>query len=281
MKKQFFALCLFIFVFLFPQTVLAARSISITSDKSSLFGDGEMNISASLSGFTNNETIYLKGAFSKVGSTNYFGYTKKGDVWIKNSTTALEQRQVKIGEWDEALIVKSDFSDTGYSGKRDYSFKVGFYYITSGGNISSVNWSENYLTVSLDQPTPTPTAISISAQTTTFPIKSAQSTKTPPPSKIVSFVPSKNPVLISQATKGNNSVKIVHDFKSSSQYAQIKSSIPSKKPSSNETKVLGAKNNNLPALMITGGLLLFVGGIGWFGLKILKEKGLYEKLFNK
>ena len=87
------SLCFFI---VFPSHVLAARSMTITSDKTSLFGDEEMTITASASGFTPGETIYIKGAFYQEGSTNYFGFTRSGDSWIKNGDTSTSQRSIVV-----------------------------------------------------------------------------------------------------------------------------------------------------------------------------------------
>ncbi len=134
-------------------SVYAARTLSITSDKTSILGDEEMTVTASMSGFMNGETIYIKGAFFQSGSTNYFGYTKSGDTWIKNSAENESQRSVKLGEWDGTMIVKSDFSDSGYKGEGDYSFKVRFYY----GSSFTADWSSNALTLAINEPDPTPT----------------------------------------------------------------------------------------------------------------------------
>ena len=112
--------------------VFATRSLSITADKTSLFGDEAMIITASSSGFIDGETIYIKGAFYQDGSTNYYGYTQKEDTWIKNGQTTTDQLAIKMGEWSQLLKVKSDFSDSGYKGEGDYKFKVGYYYTTSG-----------------------------------------------------------------------------------------------------------------------------------------------------
>jgi hypothetical protein len=89
--------------------VFAARKLTITGDKSSLLGDEELLVTASASGFTDGETVYIKGAFYQTGSTNYFGYTKNNDSWIKNSAQNTSQRAITIGNWDGTLIVKSDF----------------------------------------------------------------------------------------------------------------------------------------------------------------------------
>src|SRR3989304_6938280 len=130
------ALLIFLF-FLFPKATFATRSISITTDKSSLIGDEILTIIASPSGFATDEAILVKGAFYQGGTAtkNYFGYTQKGDSWVKNSETTTGQRKVKIGEWDGQLVVRGDFDDTGYKGKGDYQFKVGFYYTNTNGSL--------------------------------------------------------------------------------------------------------------------------------------------------
>lgn len=156
MKKIAFLLVL-IFALFSPSTVFAARNLTITPDKSSLPGDEEAEITITTSGFTDGELIYIKGAFFQDGTTNYFGYTKNDNSWIKNSVTATSQRQVKIGEWDGKIIVKADFSDTGFHENGNYKFKVGFYYTTNDGDLSSVNWSSNILDFNLTEPEPSPT----------------------------------------------------------------------------------------------------------------------------
>src|SRR5579872_4404452 len=117
---------------------------------------------ASMSGFTSGETIYVKGAIYKDGSTNYFGLTQNGNLWIKNGDSTTNQRQVQIGNWDGSLVLQSDFADSGYTnyGEGDYKVKVGFYYTTSTGSLSSVNWSTNSLDVTINDPDPTPTPTS-------------------------------------------------------------------------------------------------------------------------
>jgi len=181
----FVSLCFFI---TFAPHVLAARSMTISSDKTSLFGEEEMTITASVSGFTPGETIYIKGAFYQEGSTNYFGYTKNGDSWIKNGDTSTSQRSIVVDFWDGNLSVKSDFADSGYKGEGEYKVKVGFYYTTSGGNLSSVNWTSNNVTVSLNEPDPTPTSTPTPTPT---PQPTATPTPTPAPTKSPTPTPTK------------------------------------------------------------------------------------------
>lgn len=209
---------LFALLFLFPSQCQAARTLSISSGAISLFGEQEAEIIASLSGFTEGELIYIKGAFYKEGSTNYFGYTKNNDSWIKNGETTISQRQVKIGEWDEKLLTKSDFSDSGYQGEGDYKLKVGFYYQTSAGNISSVNWSLNSVQLSINEPDPTETSIptplpeSNSPTPSLRPSATSQATITSSTllSKTVSLRPTKRPMkslVLAQISKKNDNKK--------------------------------------------------------------------------
>ncbi len=146
----------------------AARSISITSPTTSLYGDEHIVLTASASGFIDGETIYIKGAFFQIGSSNYFGYSKsEGDSWVKNGETARTQPMAIMGTWDNQLIVKSDFSDGGYNGEGEYGLKLGFYYTTGSNTLSAVNWSTNILTVTLSEPDPTNTQIPTSTLTPT------------------------------------------------------------------------------------------------------------------
>lgn len=203
---------LFALLLLFPSQCQAARTVSISSGTTSLFGEQEAEIISSASGFTEGELIYIKGAFYKEGSTNYFGYTKNNDSWIKNGETTTSQRQVKIGEWDGKLLAKSDFSDSGYQGEGEYRLKVGFYYLTSSGNPSSVNWSSNSVLLSISEPdpteTPTPSPLpeTNSPEPSLRPSVTSQITITSPIllSKSVSLRPTKKPMkslVLAQASK--------------------------------------------------------------------------------
>lgn len=163
--------------------VCAARSISITGNTSSLLGDDTLTLTASASGFVDGEIIYVKGAFYLVGTTNYFGYTKNGDEWVKNSVNNTSQKTVKIGEWDGNLAVKSDFSDSGYKGEGEYQFKLRYYY----GSSLTPDWSTNVLTIGISEPDPTITP-------TPFPTNTPTNTPTPSPIPIFTPAPSSAPI---------------------------------------------------------------------------------------
>lgn len=165
--------------------------MTISSNQSVLHGYDEMTISiSSMSGFTNGETIYVKGAFYKDGSANYFGFTQNNSDWIKNGDSIVNQRQVQIGNWDEQLVIKSDFDDSGYQGEGDYKVKVGFYYITAGGNVSPVSWSANSLDITINDPDPTPTPTALPTNTP-IPTVRPSATLTPRPT----LTPTKSPTI--------------------------------------------------------------------------------------
>lgn len=175
--------CWIFFVFS-PSHIYATRSISIVSDKTTLFGNEEIILTASSSGFTEGETVYIKGAFYQNGSSNYFGFSKSGDEWIKNSASNISQRAIKIGEWDGKLNAKPDFTDSGYKGEGDYLIKLGYYF----GSAASVNWSSNSLPVYVNEPDPTPTSTLIPTQIPT-------ATHTPTNVPVVTFTPTPLPSL--------------------------------------------------------------------------------------
>lgn len=231
-------MCGLLAVFLFtPQKIFAARSLTITADKTVLNGYEDMTISvSSMSGFTDGETIYIKGAFYKDGSANYFGYTQSNSTWIKNGDSSINQRQIIIGGWDGKLVVKSDFDDSGYVGEGDYKVKVGFYYLTSGGNMSSVNWS-NSIDITINNPDPTPTPTGPPPTNTPIP------TNTPRPTPTTKPTATKSPTMSIASIAAESSVSGILG-------ASI-SAVPS--------LVEGMKKTNanwLPLLFIVGGILL-------------------------
>ncbi|MEK9175968.1 MAG: hypothetical protein AAB520_00835 [Patescibacteria group bacterium] len=269
--KKLFAFLFLLYLFL-PTQTLAARSISVTSDKGSIYGIEEANISASISGFTNGEKIYIKGAFFKDGSTNYFGYTKSGDSWIKNSTSATGQRQVEIANWDQSVIVRSDFDDSGYEGKGEYKFKLGFYYTTSGGNLSSVNWS-NSISFSLDSPAPTSLPV-VTSQTTISNSKTSSSNKAPTPTKTASNLTSSSTLANTTSQTGNNFAKITQNSKISSDFARIRNISPTSEKVSGRVEVLGAKEQNssfITILTVILGLALILAAGGFWAFKNLEQ----------
>lgn len=77
-----------------------------------------------------NTSFFLKGAFIKSGSSNYFGLTKVLGNWVKNGSSYSNQYSITTdssGNWSGNLEVQPDPSDSGYTGTDDYVLKVGRY----------------------------------------------------------------------------------------------------------------------------------------------------------
>jgi hypothetical protein len=279
------ALLLLFFLFItFTPSTNASRKISISTDKNLILENQELIISASASGFSTGEKIYLKGAFYKDGSTNYFGITKNGDTWIKNSATATDQRLVEVGSWNNLVSVKMDPSDSGFNGNGDYKFKLGFYYITGGGNVTSVNWSENNLDIKLEGATaiptdvPTPKTTSTVKASTTSVKTTQQAVKTPTPVKIsqISDKPTGLLIFPSPSKKHIKSVKIPSDLRTASQFASIKA-ITKPETDNKEVQILGSRDRRNDKTyqfsLLMGSFLLVISGIIVVRRFILK-KGL-------
>lgn len=260
MRKKFSQIIFaFLLFFLFPQQILAARSLSIVSaSKTALFGDEDVTINASASGFTTGETIYIKGAMYQDGGTNYFGFTKSGDNWIKNGDTTATQRQIKIDEWDGNMIFKADFADSGYKGEGNYKLKLGFYYITSNGTISSsVNWSSNNIDLNISEPDPTPTATS---SPTKEPTSGKISTSTP--SKSPTITPSKSATPSRTPTKSQTKSANLSGVPTSVLGAKSKTEDKSQNTEKYKTLIGSASQNKFSMIaVITGSILLLTCAI--------------------
>jgi hypothetical protein len=280
MRKAFFLL--FFLLILFTPSARASRKLNISVDKNLLLENQELTVSASASGFSTGDKIYLKGSFYKDGSTNYFGFTKSGESWIKNSATALNQRLVEIGSWDNLVSVRIDTSDSGFNGTGEYKFKLGYYYITSGGNISSINWSENNLDLKLEALVNSPTTIPTNTPVVKSSVNSAKTTaqtaKTPTPVKTSQASSKTTDSLISRSPSktGIKSVKIPTDLRTASQFASIKA-ITKPDADKKEVQILGVKETGMDTnylfSLLSGSLFIAISGIIFVRRYILK-KGL-------
>ena len=143
------------------------QNFTISADSNQLKDLDPLTVSVTLSNLEPNTQFYLKGAFYKEGSSNYFGFTQLDNNWIKNASTYNTQYPIttdQSGSWQGNIIVRNDPTDSGYPGTGDYQLKVGRYTSDGSGPI----WS-NSLSIKLE-------AKKITATTTT-----TTSTVTPPP----------------------------------------------------------------------------------------------------
>ncbi|OGE32095.1 hypothetical protein A2631_03175 [Candidatus Daviesbacteria bacterium RIFCSPHIGHO2_01_FULL_44_29] len=152
------------------------QTFSVSNLPSSINSSDPYTITLQLANFTANTQYYLKGAFQKSGSSNYFGQTRVGDSWIKNNQTYSSQLPITTdssGNWSGNLEVKVDPEDSGFTGSDSYIFKVARY-----SGTGSISWSSEQTVSLTDSSTSTSslsssTALETSGSPSPSPIPSA------------------------------------------------------------------------------------------------------------
>jgi len=122
-----------------PQKTSGGFSIKEIPSEINSNSEFEVEVSLTLPG-SPSQQFYLKGAFKKGESSNYFGETFTGNDWIKNSSSASRQYKIDTdssGKWEGKIKIRPDSEDSGFEGSGDYFFKVARY--SSSG--SGPNWS--------------------------------------------------------------------------------------------------------------------------------------------
>jgi len=112
----------------------------ISNIPSTIHHDQTFTATVQLQNLLPNSKYYLKGAFVKDGSTNYFGLTQVKGNWVINGANYSTQYDLNTdssGNWSGNLRVQPDATDTGFTGIGTYSFKVARY--NSSG--SGLTWS--------------------------------------------------------------------------------------------------------------------------------------------
>lgn len=194
----------------------------VSSLSSSINSDQSTSTNVQITGLSPNTKYYLKGAFFKKDSTNYFGYTKYNNEWIKNSANYSSQYSFtsdSSGSFNTTLEVKPDPDDSGLSGSGSYQFKVGRY--NSSG--SGPTWSnEQSLTITVisststsstksSSPTPTPTPTPTNKTTSS----KLSSTSKNSPSSVIHTIPSLTPDDKVKGESIKNNIEIKSDRRSS------------------------------------------------------------------
>lgn len=120
-----------------PSPSNSSSTFSISSVPSEINSDQVFSASVNINLSSNpNSKFYLKGAFKKADSSNYFGLTKVGSSWISNGNSYSNQYQITTdssGNWSGTLEIQPDVLDSGYDGSGDYLFKVGRYSDSGSG----------------------------------------------------------------------------------------------------------------------------------------------------
>lgn len=153
-----------------PKQTFAAFEFS--SAQNAITDTEEMTISVSLdlSSSTANNTYYLRGAFYKEGTTQYFGFTinNQGDAYNGPFSDCQKLYEITVdaeGNWTGEIKVKADPDDSAFEGSGDYLLKVSRY-TTSCSN----TWADTEpINVTITQtvfPSPSPSSASESNSST-------------------------------------------------------------------------------------------------------------------
>ncbi len=141
----------------------APATFTFSQPPAQINSDQFFTITLNLTGLSPAANYFLKGAFSKGGSTNYFGQTQVGSTWVKNNQSCTSQFLITTdssGSWTGNLEIMPDSGDSGLTGSGDYLFKIGRY----SASCSNLTWSSTATVYINDNrptaipiPTPTPT----------------------------------------------------------------------------------------------------------------------------
>ncbi len=159
-----------------------------TLQSTSFFTTASQNATVQITGLAANTSYYLKTAFFKEGSTNYFGKILLNGNWVKNSQTYSDQLSVTTdgqGNWQGTVSFMADDEDSGFTGTGDYLLKLGRYSASGNGPTWSPTASV-YLTLDqVSEPTPSSSTTSSSTPATTSSqtITTTSSTTAPPGNK--------------------------------------------------------------------------------------------------
>lgn len=203
------AIILFVVITLviLPKQTFAAFEFS--SAQNAITDTEEMIISVSLdlSSSTANNTYYLRGAFYKEGTTQYFGFTINNQGEAYNGPFSDCQKLYGItvdaeGNWTGEIKVKADPEDSAFEGSGDYLLKVSRY-TTSCSN----TWADTEpINVTITQtvfPSPSPSSASESNPSNSSSTSSSNSPSSTPkssPKASSKKSPSPSPKVLAAAT---------------------------------------------------------------------------------
>lgn len=210
-----------------------------------------------ISGLQASSQYYLKGAFSRDNSTNYFGKTQVGGDWVKNSQTYSSQLPITTdssGSWSGSIAVMPDVEDSGFSGTGTYLFKVARYLSTGSG----LTWS-NESSITINQ----------QSQGATQSEESLAETPSPSPSPISSTAPSEettDEITDQKSPKAVNTKIRLPDLSSNS--AKIAGIATESATPAAIARIRNTGRVNFP--LVAGGVLI---GVSFGSMLILKKIG--------
>lgn len=153
-----------------PTPSPVSNIFQISNTPNSVRSDQSFSVSIDMTGLDPNTAYFLKGAFHRGTSTNYFGQTQVGGSWIKNSQPFNNQLSItsdNAGKWHGTITIMADIDDSGFTGSSNYNFKVGRYNASGSGPIWSNEVALNITQISTPAPSATSKPISTPTQTAT------------------------------------------------------------------------------------------------------------------
>ena len=159
--KHIYWILFYLLLLIFPKTVFATISVSLSSVPSSINVDQEFTASLDLV-CSECGTSYLRGVFFYPESSNtYSGFTQNNSGnWVNvPGSQSTDYFKIEDGSWSGQLKFKFDSTKTA----GNYFFKVGRY--TSSGN--SFAQTSDKVDISVISPTPEPTPTSTPTSVTT------------------------------------------------------------------------------------------------------------------
>lgn len=177
-----------------PSANTTPNVFSFATSASSISTETEFPVTTTLTHLTPNTPFYLKAAFYKTGSTNYFGQTKVGSTWVKNGQTYKDQLMVTTdsqGDWTGTVLIQADSDDSGFTGNGEYQLKIGRYSATGSGPTWSNSVSLQLTAQPKSSPSPTPKTSSTPSPSpiASSPIPQSKSTSKTTTSIVQSFIP--------------------------------------------------------------------------------------------
>ncbi len=211
-----FAVSLVLALICLPLQVRANFDFSTSTQSISDTDELAADITIDLSSSAANKNYYLRAAFYKSGTTQYFGYTQnnngdfyKGPYTGNNCANLYKITTDSQWNWQGTVNAKVDPEDSAFKGTDNYLFKVGRY--TESCSLTWADTEPVQLTITQTVlPTPSPTAptstkSSISTSSSAFPKQPSPSpskftSKTTQPSNIPSNKPLQNPAVLGESS---------------------------------------------------------------------------------
>lgn len=240
-----------------------SSSFAISNTPSQVYSNQSFTLSVILSlPSSPDSTFYLKGAFKKADSSNYFGLTRVSGSWIKNGNSYSSQYPITTdssGNWSGDLEVQPDSKDSGFIDSGDYIFKVARYTSSGSGPI----WS-NESTINI-------VSVENSDQV-------AASADNSPPSTSPSSSPQSKQLTKNKAASGGDRLVYLSKGKASSAYhnATVAAATTSASPPTIAVKT--QKNTSNFISWIGTGLILT--GTSLLAYIYLRSRGLHETISN-